>query len=225
MAGHLLIVAFGPFPRVPVNPSATVARRLGADRCLALRLGAPPRVLILHTSYASLDTALAPALAARPAAVLMIGVAGSAKRARVEVRAVNRVSRLFPDASGRTTGRLALDPGHPAQRRAGTVARLALIRLRSAGLDARASIDAGRYLCNAAYYRALAEPIPALFLHIPLTRRSRPLGDIRSPRQVRETQPARLAQAFVEVATLLSTRAALRERRAGSTQPSSRDPA
>jgi pyroglutamyl-peptidase len=206
MAGHLLVVAFGPFPRVPRNPSAEVARRLGADRRLALRLGAPPRVLILPTAYASLDTVLAPALAQGPAAVLMIGVAGRARRPRVEARGTNRVSRLFPDASGRTTGRLTLDPGGPALRRAGALARLALVRLRAAGLDAYLSTDAGRYLCNAAYYRGLAAPVPVLFLHIPPTDRPRPLG-ARDARRARETQPSRLAEAFAAVATLLAARA------------------
>ena len=205
-ASRLLVVAFGPFPRVPRNPSAEVARRLGADRALARRLGGAPRVLILRTAYASLDAALAPALAAGPAAVLL---------ARVEGRAVNRASRLFPDASGRTTGGLALERTGPASRGAGSLARLALVALRRAGLDAHRSIDAGRYLCNASYYRALAAGVPALFLHIPPTAPARPVRPGRAARRAAESRPARLAQAFAAVAVLL----ALRARQAGPSVP------
>ena len=80
--------------------------------------------------------------------------------------------------------------------RAGATAALA--RLRRASLPCRLSQDAGRYLCNASYFAALAAPMPVLFLHIP-----------RPPRQRRRrpgAKPARLgwherlAAAFVDVA-------------------------
>ena len=77
-------------------------------------------------------------------------------------------------------------------------AKAALARLRRAGLPCRLSQDAGRYLCNASYFAALAAPMPVLFLHIP-----------RPPRQRRRrpgAKPARLgwherlAAAFADVA-------------------------
>ncbi len=94
--------------------------------------------------------------------MLMLGVAGRSRGIRVEVRAANRGSRLYPDASGRVSSRLALDPDGPAARGAGSVAREAAILLRRRGLPVRLSRDAGRYLCNASYYRALAAPVPVL---------------------------------------------------------------
>jgi pyroglutamyl-peptidase len=44
------------------------------------------------------------------------------------------------------------------------------------GLPCRASQDAGRYLCNASYFAALAGPVPVLFLHIPKPPGRRPAG-------------------------------------------------
>ncbi|MCJ2083964.1 peptidase C15 [Methylobacterium sp. J-090] len=192
---HLLVTGFGPFPGVPVNPSAVVARRLAA---LARRhglAGGDIRLLILPTAYGAIETHLVPALAAAPDAVLMLGVARSATRVRVEFRARNRASRLFPDASGHVARRLTLAADGPAERRA-TAAAPALATLRRNGIPAIASNDAGRYLCNAAYFRGLAEAAPVLFVHIPpLPRAGRP-GPFRRGRSPVEA----LAAALVAVA-------------------------
>ncbi len=96
---------------MPDNPSARVARRLAGLPHLRRILGQAPDCLVLDTRYAALDTQLAPALARRPAALLMIGVAASRRRVCVETRGVNRVSRLFPDAAGAVSRSLALEPG------------------------------------------------------------------------------------------------------------------
>ncbi len=200
--GRLLITGFGPFPRVPDNPSTRVARRLAGLPHLRRILGQAPDCLVLDTRYAALDTQLAPALARRPAALLMIGVAASRRRVCVETRAVNRVSRLFPDAAGAVSRSLALEPGAPALRRspsAGTVR----VALRRAGLDVAASRDAGRYLCNAAYLRALAEGCPAVFLHIPMPPRTK--RPVRRGRPHHE--PDGWVAAFAEAARVLMLRA------------------
>ncbi|WP_280137226.1 peptidase C15 [Methylobacterium sp. Leaf108] len=171
MTGHLLVTGFGPFPGMPVNPSAILARRLAAHPRLR-RLAVSPYVLILPTAYAAIATHLEPALAARPCAILMIGVAARARRVRVESRAVNRASRLFPDASGRVSARLCLEPMGPAARTS-PVAAFVLRRLRERGVAAIASRNAGRYLCNATYFRALHAGCPVVFLHVPPQRRDR----------------------------------------------------
>jgi len=187
----LLVTGFGPFPRVPVNPSAELAARIAGDPRLRRLLGKPPRLLILRTAYEAIPAMLEPALSQHPDAVLMIGVAGRARRVRVETRALNRASRLFPDASGRVAGRLALDRDGPAIRRSAPAARV-LVALRRRGLAAKSSRDAGRYLCNASYFRALAESCPVVFLHIP------PL-----PRVGRRTTLDLWTQAGVEAALAL----------------------
>ncbi|BAU88960.1 peptidase C15 pyroglutamyl peptidase I [Methylorubrum populi] len=199
---RLLITGFGPFPTVPDNPSGRLARRLAASPHLRRILGEAPDCLVLNTRYGALDTQLAPVLAKRPSAVLMIGVAARRPRVCVEIRAVNRVSRLFPDTEGRVSRTLAFEPDGPAQRP--SPAALAVrIALKRAGLDAAASRDAGRYLCNASYYRVLEQGCPAVFLHIPMpprTRRPKPGGGRRRP------APDRWAQAFTEAARVLALR-------------------
>lgn len=204
--GHLLVTGFGPFPGMPANPSGVLARRLGGMPRLKALTGGRLRVRVLTTAYAAIPTELEPALAAGPAAILMIGVATRARHVRVEARARNRASRLFPDASGRIAGTLALDPEGPAERRS-PVAAPALPALRRNGVAAIRSQEAGRYLCNAAYYRALATGLPVLFLHIPpVPRKPRPVGQGR--RQNRAD--ACLPMACCAVARLLLLRARLR---------------
>ncbi len=199
---RLLVTGFGPFPTVPDNPSGRLARRLAASPHLRRILGATPDCLVLDTRYGALDSELAPALARRPEAVLMIGVAASRSRVCVETRGVNRVSRLFPDASGAVGRTLAFDPGGPTQRRSPAAAQVR-VALRRAGLDAAASRDAGRYLCNASYYRVLGQGCPAVFLHIPMPPRTR-----RPKAGGRRRRPALdcWAAAFAEAARVLAVR-------------------
>ena len=200
----LLITGFGPFPGMPVNPSAALARRLERSSRLRLALGRALRVRVLDTTYDAIETQLAPALAEAPTAVLMLGVASRARRIRVEARACNRASRFHPDASGRASARLALDPDGPPARHAALAAQ-ALAVLRRHGLAADRSRDAGRYLCNASYFRALAEPCPVLFVHIPpVPRTKRPRVDARPPRG--RSPAAVQAQALAEVALVLRAR-------------------
>lgn len=199
----LLVTGFGPFPGMRRNPSAEIARRVAADRRWT-RLGVTAEALVLSTTYAALARELAPALrGGRFDAVLMIGVAGRSRRLRVERRAANRASVLFPDASGHRPGGLALS-GRADARWTKAAAPRALAALRRAGLPSRLSRDAGRYLCNAAYFGALAEPAPVLFMHVPKPpRRDRP----SRVRIHRTSWPCRVADALAGVALDLLRRA------------------
>ena len=195
----LLVTGFGPVPGMPRNPSAALAGAVG--RVLRRSNAVDPKVLVLRTADAAIPGTLQPALAERPVAVLMLGVASRARRIQVEVGARNRASRLYPDACGRAAARLDLDPGGPPARRSSVPAQ-ALAVLRRHGLDARPSNDAGRYLCNASYYAALAADCPVLFVHIPpVPRTSRPRRRVRG-RSPRACQAAALA----EVARLIAVR-------------------
>jgi pyroglutamyl-peptidase len=198
---RLLVTGFGPFPGVAENPSAAIARKVAASPRWR-RLGIKTQALVLPTAYSSIEAILAPALRARYTAVLMIGVAGKAKRIRVERRAANRASVLAPDASGKRGPHLRLTTG-PAHRTSRVAAAPALVRLRRAGLPAGLSQDAGRYLCNACYFSALSEPVPVLFLHIPKAPPRRPRR-IRAGRP-RASWPDRLAAAFVDIGIDLLT--------------------
>lgn len=201
---RLLVVGFGPFPGVPRNPSGELARAVAGSARLRRVLGEAPRCLVLRTAYAAIGSQLAPALAERPDAVLLFGVARRARRVRVEARARNRVSLLRPDASGRVAARLLLDPEGPAERRSAHAAR-AVRLLRGHGMEASLSRDAGRYLCNASYFAALAEDRPTLFIHIPM-----PPSVDRPQRadRARRARPAdRRLRAFTDLALALARRA------------------
>lgn len=181
---------------MPRNPSARAARAVAASPRWRV-LGIEVRLRILTTAYAAILAELQPALAERPSAVLMIGVAGRSRRIRVERRATARRSTLFPDLAGETAGRPAARTPPRWTAAHAQAARLVLMRH---GLPARLSRDAGRYLCNAAYFHALGSPAPALFIHIPKRSETPRPG----PRRIRRmSDAARLDAALVEVARLL----------------------
>lgn len=204
MEQRLLVTGFGPFPGMAENPSAAIARRVAASPRWR-RLGVEAEALVLPTAYAALEGMLAPALRAGFDAVLMIGVAGRARTVRVERRADNRASILLPDAGGRRRTAFAFVPGE-GSRRSTVAAGRVLHRLRRHSVPCASSQDAGRYLCNASYFAALAEPAPVVFLHIPKPPPRRPprrppgRPPRRSRRRSRASWPERLAAGFVEVA-------------------------
>jgi pyroglutamyl-peptidase len=98
-------------------------------------------------------------------------------------RARNRVS-LFPDAGGHRPAARTIVPHAPARRNPLPFARLAMAA-RSTGLAALRSRNAGTYLCNYAYWRALEAahspggPRLVLFVHVP------PIGGKAQPRRKR----------------------------------------
>ncbi len=171
----VLITGFGRFPGAPFNPSGPLALALAKRRRPAL--ASVSRVAhIFATSYAAVDRDLPKLLARhRPDIVLMFGLAGRTPFVRVETRARNAVSVLFPDVDGHIPPGRAIAPGGAAFQRG----RAPFVRLvaaaRSARVSARPSRDAGRYLCNYVYWRTLEATSRsgtlAQFVHIPGNRR------------------------------------------------------
>lgn len=208
-AATILVVGFGPFPRVPRNPSGVLALRIAASRRFPLR-DCTARALVLPTAYGAIETVLRPFVREeRPDAILLIGVAARRRALCVETRALNRASRLFPDASGSVGQTLALAPERPLVLRSRAPVQDLVQRLRAAGLAARASIDAGRYLCNAAYFAMLDEAgpdgPPVVFIHVPM-----PAG--RTPGDRRPTLSA-MERGLTGAALVLAARAARRSDR------------
>ncbi len=167
---RVLLIGFGPFPGAPVNPSALLVKSLARRR----RPAFAEIVRVTHifaTTYAAVDRDLPKLFAAGPDIVLMFGLAGRRRHLCIETRARNAVSVIFPDASGyrRQHGIIARGE-RAALRSAAPLARLVgAVRARAA--PARLSRDAGRYLCNYAYWRALersrdGRPL-VQFVHIP----------------------------------------------------------
>ena len=192
---RVLVTGFGPFPGAPFNPSAALAKALARRRRPALA-GIERAVHVFATTYASVDRDLPKLLKQKPDVVLMFGVAGRRRQLCIETRARNAVSLLFPDASGHRPrhgvielrGPAALPGNAPFARLAG-----------AAGPAARLSRDAGRYLCNYVYWRALEQvrgtrPL-VQFVHIP------PVSV--KPRRRRLKKPPTLAQFLKPAEALL----------------------
>ena len=169
----VLITGFGRFPGAPFNPSGPLARALAKRRRPAL---ADVRLIahVFPTSYAAVARQWPELIARhRPDAVLMLGLAGRTKYLRIETRARNIRTLVFPDVDGVVPERRAIERGAVSARRGHAPFMRLLAAARTGGLAARLSRDAGAYLCNELYWRAL-DPAArgdgplVQFVHIPL---------------------------------------------------------
>lgn len=145
----VLITGFGPFEGNPVNPSGLLAEASGL-----------PYILI-EVTFEAVERAL-PKLEPYDS-VLLLGVASGSAQFRAEHVAHNWIGS-FPDVGGVQGGPGAIDPQLPFQL-AGTL-------WPSPGESDEGEIDsadAGGYLCNYLYFRALATyPEKQIgFLHVP----------------------------------------------------------
>lgn len=198
----ILITGFGPFPGVPRNPSAWLTKSV--SQAAALRWsGIRASVFVLQTSYAALEMQLVPLLKQpEPDCVLMLGVAARRKRICVESRATNRATANTPDAEGQRSHLpiLAVGATHALQPR---ISLQPILRaLTGPGIRPLLSRNAGRYLCNAAYFRALGlmQDRPVIFIHVPMPRvrgRRRGRGDQRPDMKQMQAALVRAARMLV----------------------------
>lgn len=177
----ILVTGFGRSPGASINPTAALVARLERSRRPALadlRIAAH----VFATRYAAVDHEL-PALITRekPDAIVLFGVATKAKRLRLELIARNRASVLFPDAGGAKPAATTIAGGAPSWRVGRFSPQRLLAAARSAGVRPTLSRNAGAYLCNYAYWRALEAaahaggPRVVAFVHIPpLRMKARP---------------------------------------------------
>jgi pyroglutamyl-peptidase len=167
---RVVLAGFGPFPGTPVNPSAVLVKALARRRRPALA----DIACISHifaTAYAAVDRDLPKLLGDAPDIVLMFGVATGRRQLCIETRARNALSLLHPDARGYSPPRGVIAPNGPTALRGTAPFWQLLGAARTRGFPVRLSRDAGRYLCNYTYWRALertrnAGPL-VLFVHIP----------------------------------------------------------
>ena len=156
MSGKLriLITGFGPFPGAPYNPTGPLVARL-----LRLRRPALGDVElsghIFPVTYAAVDRQLPTLLAKhRPQALLMIGLAARTPYVRIETRARNAVTTIWPDAEHTRLRKGSIARGRDAMMFGPHTAKLLHAAL-GTGIDARASRNAGSYLCNYLSWRAI----------------------------------------------------------------------
>lgn len=175
---RILITGFQPFPGAPYNPTEKLVERL-------LRLPRPAfdgieRIgHVFPVTYSAVDREL-PALieAHRPDALLMFGLAARTPFVRIETRARNTITQIWPDAEHAQVRSRSIVAHSDSTRRFGPHTLRLLRAVQLTGVDARASLSAGYYLCNYLSWRAIeatrAEGGPRLaaFIHVPLVPRS-----------------------------------------------------
>ena len=173
---RILITGFEPFPGAPFNPTGPLVARL-----LRLRRPALSEVElaghIFPVTYGAVDRELPELLAGyRPQALLMFGLASRTPFLRIETRARNAVTTLWPDAAHTRVRKGSIAGGADAMM-FGPHTKKLLRAADATGIDARASRDAGSYLCNYLSWRAIEAtrrengPRLAAFVHVPLLAR------------------------------------------------------
>ncbi|WP_369725192.1 pyroglutamyl-peptidase I [Bradyrhizobium sp. LLZ17] len=173
---RVLLTGFGPFPGAPHNPTQPLVARLARLRRPALH-DVEIASHIFPVTYAAVDRQLPEVLAAqKPDALLMFGLAARTSYLRIETRARNAVTMLWPDAANTRASKRGIATDADAMAFGPHTARL-LRAARLTGIDARPSRDAGAYLCNYLSWRAIenvrsGRPQLAAFIHIPLLARS-----------------------------------------------------
>jgi pyroglutamyl-peptidase len=155
---RILVTGFGPFPGAPYNPTIPLVERL-------MRLRRPlfddVKLFshIFHVSYAAVDRDLPKVLEKRrPHALLMFGLAQRTPFLRVETRARNAITTIWPDADGTHVRKGSIARHSDALTFGPHTAKLLRAAL-ATGVEARASRDADG-------------PHLASFIHIPLLARN-----------------------------------------------------
>jgi pyroglutamyl-peptidase len=175
---RILITGFGPFPGAPCNPTQPLVARL--QRLRRPALGEVELTgHIFPVTYQAVDREL-PQLVAqhRPQALLMFGLAARTPYVRIETRARNAVTTLWPDAGHARARKGSIAGGADAITFGPHTAKLLRAAL-GTGVDARASRDAGSYLCNYLSWHAIEAtdkdngPALAAFVHVPQLSRDR----------------------------------------------------
>jgi pyroglutamyl-peptidase len=197
----ILVTGFGRFPGAPTNPTAAIATRLVRAGC---RRGLNCVAHVFATTYASVDREL-PALIAtqRPDAIVMLGLAARRRHVSIEILARNRMSTWFPDAAGVVPPRAAIATGAGASVRGRAPFSKLLAAARTTRVKTIFSRDAGNYLCNYVYWRALEAaaspggPRRVVFVHVPgVFSRSRRRSGKKRPRFTLN-ELARVAEAIL----------------------------
>ncbi|MFH0302512.1 pyroglutamyl-peptidase I [Bradyrhizobium sp. 31Argb] len=169
----VLVTGFGPFPGAPFNPTMPLVKRLTQLRRPAfddVKLTSH----IFRVTYDTVDRELPELIArVRPRVLLMFGLASRTAHLRIETRARNAVTTLVADAGRRRARKGSIVDGTDATMFGPHTAKLLRAAL-ATGIDARASRDAGSYLCNYLSWRAI-EAVDktdglqlAAFVHVPL---------------------------------------------------------
>src|ERR1700744_2621777 len=151
---RILITGFEPFPGAPYNPTQPLVVRLTKLRRPALA-DVELSGHIFPVTYSAVDRQLPELLKQhKPDALLMFGLAARTSFLRIETRARNAVTMLWPDVENARVRKGTIAGGVEALTFGPHTAKLLRAAL-TTGIDARASRDAGSYLCNYLSWRAI----------------------------------------------------------------------
>ncbi len=168
---RLLITGFSPFGGDEVNPS------LQAVQALPETVGAWELIKReMPVTFRGAPQALFKAMdEVEPDAVLMIGVAASRGMVTPERQGFNEIEARIPDNEGNQPKNEPIVPGGPEVLFSTLPVEDMTEAILAAGVPARLSESAGRFVCNALLYSALyrleqsEDPVPAAFIHVPAT--------------------------------------------------------
>ena len=170
-APTLLLTGFEPFGGEKVNASWAAAQHLDGWCGEGFSVVARELPCAYDVCVAELKRAIE---SLRPAALILTGQAARRTMVCVERLARNAASMTMPDNRGIIRGRAAPPPGPAWLETAAKIGQIARA-IRSSGVPARVSMNAGDYVCNHLYYGTLALlreslPVrPAVFIHLPAT--------------------------------------------------------
>jgi pyroglutamyl-peptidase len=184
---RILVTGFEPFPGAPFNPTPPLVARLTKLRRPALD-DVELASHIFPVTYSAVDCQLGELLKKhRPQALLMFGLAARTPFLRIETRARNAVTMLWPDAEHARVRKGSIAGDADAMTFGPHTEKLLRAAL-GTGIDARTSNNAGSYLCNYLSWRAIEAttrengPHLASFIHVPLLARdgsAQPKGGCR----------------------------------------------
>jgi pyroglutamyl-peptidase len=207
----VVLTGFGPFPGAAFNPTSLLVHQLATRR--RQTLADIQRIAhVFPTSYAAVEKEL-PALISRhrPDAVLMFGLAPRTLHLRIETRARNAASRLAPDVKGQISLSARIKPGGPALLGGRAPFAKLLAAARGARVPVHLSCNAGSYLCNYLYWRALeakprGKPPLVVFVHVPPLRKAHVPRGRSNKRRLSSADLARAGEAIL-LALVSATRA------------------
>lgn len=166
----ILLTGFEPFGTHTENPSRDIVRAVGARWAEP----EPLETRVLPVQYDAAGTAIVALVdKLRPRAVLMLGLADSAPRPRLERIALNIDDADIADNAGIIRRGVPIRKDGPLALRTRLNIGEMQAQLGENGLTVDLSNHAGAYICNHTYYEALhctaEDGPPCLFMHVPPT--------------------------------------------------------
>ena len=164
--GPVLVTAFEPFGGDRVNPTQMVLERLPEE----IRGRRLEKVLLPVEFGRSRALACAAYDRVRPAAVVMLGLAGTRGEITPETTGRNLMKARIPDNAGYQPIDLPIAEDGPAELPSTFPVGKIIAAVGSAGVPCRISHSAGLYVCNSLLYSMLRHnrgAVPTGFIHVP----------------------------------------------------------